>query len=278
MTPELSLVIPLRDEESNVLPLHAEVTAVFEAMGRPYEAILVEDGSVDQTFARLCEVQARDARVRIIRFKKNFGQTAAFAAGFAAARGSLIVTADGDLQNDLNDIPQLVRLADSHDVVCGWRKHRQDTFLTRRLPSMVANWLLGIVSGVRLHDNGCSLKVFRAGVVKPLKLRPGMHRYLPALASQLGDRVAEMPVNHRPRRFGRSKYGLSRTFTVVSDLVHLRQVMHAAIDPDVTYTPIYEIAEVRETPDHRTMDQGPRTDHGPRTDQALSTKDQGRLH
>jgi glycosyltransferase involved in cell wall biosynthesis len=246
-TPELSLVIPLRDEESNVLPLHAEFTAVFEAMGRPYEAILVEDGSVDQTFARLCEVQERDPRVRVIRFSRNFGQTAAFAAGFAAARGSLIVTADGDLQNDLDDIPQLVRLAGSHDIVCGWRKDRRDALLTRRLPSMVANWLLGVVSGIRLHDNGCSLKAFRAEVVKPLKLRPGMHRYLPAIASQLGSRVTEVPVNHRPRQFGRSKYGLSRTFTVVGDLAHLRQVMRSAIEPDASYSPIYEIAEVRYT-------------------------------
>jgi len=247
--PELSLVIPLRDEESNVLPLHAEFTAVLEAMGRSYEAILVEDGSVDQTFARLCEIQERDPRVRVIRFAKNFGQTAAFAAGFAAARGSLIVTADGDLQNDLADIPQLVRLAGSHDIVCGWRKGRRDALLTRRLPSTVANWLLGVVSGIRLHDNGCSLKVFRAEVVKPLKLRPGMHRYLPAIASQLGDRIAEVPVNHRPRQFGRSKYGLSRTFTVVADLAHLRRVMRSAIDPGAPYVPIYTVAETRESHD-----------------------------
>jgi hypothetical protein len=158
----------------------------------------------------------------------------------------LIVTADGDLQNDLADIPTLIRLADTHDIVCGWRKHRQDAFLTRRLPSTVANWLLGLVSGVRLHDNGCSLKVFRANVVKPLKLRPGMHRYLPALAAQIGGRVAEVPVNHRPRRFGRSKYGLSRTFTVVSDLMHLRGVMRTAVDPDTPYVPIYAIAERRD--------------------------------
>ena len=244
--PELSLVIPLRDEDANVRPLHAEIVAVFQSIGRPYEVILVEDGSVDQTFARLREVQQRDSRVRVIRFTRNFGQTAAFAAGFAAARGRLVITADGDLQNDLADIPRLVQLAESHDIVCGWRRERQDAFLTRRLPSMVANWLLGIVSGVRLHDNGCSLKVFRAEVVKPLKLRPGMHRYLPALASQLGDRVAEVPVNYRPRRFGRSKYGLSRTFTVVGDLVQLRRVMRSAVDPATPGTPIYEIAEVLE--------------------------------
>jgi glycosyltransferase involved in cell wall biosynthesis len=248
MTPDLSLVVPLRDEERNVLPLHAEVTSVFQSLGRPYEVILVEDGSADQTLARLREVQQRDPRVRIIRFARNFGQTAAFAAGFAAAHGRLIITADGDLQNDLTDIPRLVQLAESNDIVCGWRKRRRDTFLTRRLPSMVANWLLGLVSGVRLHDNGCSLKVFRAEVVKPLKLRPGMHRYLPAIASQLGGRVAEVQVNHRPRRFGRSKYGLSRTFTVVKDLLQLRRVMRSAVDPSAPYAPIYEIAEVLEGP------------------------------
>jgi glycosyltransferase involved in cell wall biosynthesis len=239
-------VIPLRDEESNVLPLHEEFTSVLESLQRPYEAILVEDGSVDQTFARLCDVQQRDPHVRVIRFTKHFGQTAAFAAGFAAARGALIITADGDLQNDLTDIPQLVRLAESHDIVCGWRRERRDALLTRRLPSMVANWLIGLVSGIRLHDNGCSLKVFRAEVVKPLKLRPGMHRYLPAIASQLGGRVAEVPVKHRPRRFGRSKYGLSRTFSVVSDLLHLRHVMRTAVDPAMPSKPFYEIAEVRD--------------------------------
>ena len=245
--PELSLVIPLRDEEANVQPLHAEISTVFQALGQPYEVLLIDDGSLDQTFARLRDVQQRDPRVRVIRFVRNFGQTAAFAAGFAAARGRFVITADGDLQNDLADIPRLVGLAESHDIVCGWRKRRHDPFLTKRLPSIVANWLLGIVSGIRLHDNGCSLKVFRAEVVKPLKLRPGMHRYLPAIASQLGDRVTEVEVNHRPRRFGRSKYGLSRTFTVVGDLVRLRRVMQSAVDPAASSAPIYEVAEVLES-------------------------------
>src|SRR5687768_7928101 len=243
MTPDLSLVVPLRDEEGNVFPLHAEVTAVFESLGRPYEVILVEDGSVDQTLARLREVQQRDPRVRVIRFTRNFGQTAAFAAGFAAARGRFIITADGDLQNDPADIPRLLDIAQTHDVVCGWRKDRKDAFLTRHVPSVAANWLLGIISGVRLHDNGCSLKVFRAEVVKPLKLRPGMHRYLPAIASQLGPRVTEAVVNHRPRRFGRSKYGLSRTFGVMADLAHLRGVMRQAVDSAAPVPRIYEIAE-----------------------------------
>ncbi len=240
---ELSVVIPLRDEEANVAPLHAELTGVLERLGLPYEVILVEDGSTDRTFERLREIQARDPRVRVIRFTRNFGQTAAFAAGFAAARGRLVVTADGDLQNDPADIPRLLDLARTYDVVCGWRKNRQDALLTRHVPSVVANWLIGLVSGVRLHDNGCSLKVFRAEVVKPLKLRPGMHRYLPAIAGQLG-RVTEVVVNHRARRFGRSKYGLSRTFGVLADLLHLRGVMRQAIDPAAPAAPSSEIAEV----------------------------------
>jgi glycosyltransferase involved in cell wall biosynthesis len=246
VTPEISVVIPLRDEELNVAPLHAELTGVLGALGPSYEVILVDDGSADGTFARLQERQARDPRVRVIRFTRNFGQTAAFAAGFAEARGRLIVTSDGDLQNDPADIPRLLALAATHDIVCGWRRDRKDAFLTRHVPAVIANWLLAIVSGIRLHDNGCSLKVFRAEVVKPLKLRPGMHRYLPALASQLGGRVAEVVVNHRPRRFGRSKYGLSRTFRVLADLIQLRRLMRRAIDPATPPARLYEIEQVLE--------------------------------
>ena len=244
--PELSIVIPLRDEAGNVAPLHGELVAVLDRLGSPYEIILVDDGSTDATFEELRRVAAADRRVRVLRFTRNFGQTAAFAAGFAAARGRLIVTADGDLQNDPADIPRLLDVARTHDIVCGWRRRRQDAFLTRHVPSAVANWLIGRVSGVRLHDNGCSLKVFRSEVVKPLALAPGMHRYLPAIASQLGSRVAEVVVSHRPRRYGRSKYGLSRTFTVVADLLHLRALMRRAIDPAVPAPRIYELAEVIE--------------------------------
>lgn len=244
--PQLSIVIPLHDEELNVAPLHAELTSVLERMGVPYEVILVDDGSEDGTFARLREIHAADPRVRVIRFTRNFGQTAAFAAGFDAARGRLIVTADGDLQSDPADIPRLVDLARTHDIVCGWRRQRKDAFLTRQLPSVTANWLLGVVSGLRLHDNGCSLKVFRAEVVKPLKLQPGMHRYLPAIASQLGGRVIEVVVNHRPRQHGQSKYGLSRTFRVLLDLLRLRARMRAAVDPAAPGPRIYQIAETLE--------------------------------
>lgn len=247
MIPDISVVIPLRDEELNVVALHEELTSVLRTLAVPYEVILVDDGSEDGTFEKLAEVQSRDARVRVIRFQRNFGQTAAFAAGFAHARGQFIVTSDGDLQNDPADIPRLLALArQGHDVVVGWRKDRKDSFLTRHVPSVVANWLLGVVSGIRLHDNGCSLKVFRAGVVKPLKLRHGMHRYLPALASRLGGRVTEVVVNHRPRRHGRSKYGLSRTFRVIVDLVHLRTLMRQAVEGEVPAEPLYQIREVRE--------------------------------
>jgi glycosyltransferase involved in cell wall biosynthesis len=247
--PQLSVVIPVRDEELNVIPLHQELTGVLRAVGLSYELILVDDGSADGTFARLADIQAGDPRLRVIKFTRNFGQTAAFAAGFAHARGGLIATSDGDLQNDPADLPRLLELARTHDIVCGWRRDRKDDFLTRHVPSVVANWLIGVVTGLRLHDNGCSLKVFRAEVVKPLKLRPGMHRYLPALASQLGGRVAEVVVNHRPRRFGRSKYGLSRTFGVIADLAHLRALMREAADPATPAVIGYEIETVVEAHD-----------------------------
>jgi len=246
VTPEISVVIPLKDEEQNVVPLHDELSAVLRSIGRPYEMILIDDGSEDATFERLAELQARDPQVRVVRFNRNYGQTAAFAAGFARARGRFIVTSDGDLQNDPADIGRLLDLARTHDVVVGWRKDRKDDFLTRHLPSVAANFLLSAVTGIRLHDYGCSLKVFRAEVVKPLRLRHGMHRYLPALASQLGDRVTEVVVNHRPRRFGHSKYGLSRTFRVIADLFQLRSLMRQAIDGEPEGEPLYEIREVRE--------------------------------
>lgn len=244
--PELSVIVPLRDEALNVLPLYDELTRALDPLPFPYELILVEDGSTDATFERLVELHARDARIRVIRFTRNFGQTAAFAAGFAAARGEWIATIDGDLQNDPADIPRLLRIAQTKDIVCGWRKERKDAVLTRHVPSVVANWLLSLVTGLHLHDNGCSLKVYRASVIKPLQLRPGMHRYLPALASQLGPRVAEVIVNHRPRRFGHSKYGLSRTLRVIVDLVQLRSLMRRAADPATPPLPLYEIAKVLE--------------------------------
>ena len=246
MSVELSIIIPLYNEEPNVAPLHAELSRVLASIRVAHEVLIIDDGSTDGTFAAARSIQAADRCVRVVRFTRNFGQTAALAAGFAYARGQFIVTFDGDLQNDPGDIPRLLELVRSHDVVCGWRRDRKDNFLTRYVPSVVANALISAVSGVHVHDIGCSLKIFRATVVKPLKLTPGMHRYLPALASQLGGRVTEVVVNHRPRRFGHSKYGLSRTFRVMGDLFQLRRLMRKAVDPATQVPQLYDVAEVLE--------------------------------
>src|SRR6476660_8982010 len=231
MNPEISVVIPVRNEAPNVAALYEELTATLETFGRRYEIIVVDDGSTDATFDLLADIQARDARLRIIRFRRNFGQTAAFSAGFAHARGRYIVTSDGDLQNDPRDIPAMIELAQEFDIVAGWRKNRQDAFLNRRLPSMIANWVISQVTGVKLHDYGCSLKVFRAEVVKPMKLYGEMHRFLPAIASEQTSSIHEMAVNHRARRHGRSKYGISRTVRVVLDLVTVKFLLSYATRP-----------------------------------------------
>lgn len=247
---DLSIVVPLKDEAPNVVPFHEELRAVLErdAPAASWELIFVDDGSADATWERVREVHAGDSKVRGIRLTRNFGQTAALAAGFAEACGRVVAACDGDLQNDPADIPRMLRLTADHDIVCGWRRTRRDAFLTRSLPSMVANWLIGRVSGVRLHDHGCSLKLFRAEVVRPLRLRPGLHRYLPALASRIGGRIAEVEVHHRPRRHGRSKYGLARTFRVVADLVSLPRLMREAVDLHAPMPRLYEVADVLEAP------------------------------
>jgi glycosyltransferase involved in cell wall biosynthesis len=232
MQPDVSVVIPIHNESPNLPELYREFTATLEAWGGAYEILIVDDGSSDDSFDRIAALQAGDARLRVIRFRRNFGQTAAFAAGFAHARGRLIVTADGDLQNDPADIPALVaRIDEGYDIVCGWRQDRKDPWLTRRVPSMLANWLISAATGVHLHDYGCSLKVFRAEVVKPLRLYGEMHRFLPAIASEMGVRIAEVVVNHRPRRHGRSKYGLGRTVRVILDLVTVKFLLSYSTRP-----------------------------------------------
>ena len=223
MEPYLSVVIPLYNEEENVPPLYDELTAALSDLGRPYEVIVVDDGSSDASFARLAEVHARDPRWRIIRFRRNFGQSAGFAAGFAAARGEVVVTSDADLQNDPRDIGRLVaKLEEGYDIVSGWRTERKEPFLSRRLPSMVANRMISGATHVVLHDYGCSLKAYRREVVKNIHLYGELHRFIPALASWMGVTVAEMPVNDRKRRFGKTKYGISRTFRVLLDLITVR--------------------------------------------------------
>jgi glycosyltransferase involved in cell wall biosynthesis len=231
LRPELSIVVPIHNEAPNLRELHRELTDTLR-QGRPYEILLIDDGSTDESFAILREIQAADSHVRVVRFRRNFGQTAAFSAGFALARGGIIVTSDGDLQNDPRDIPALVaELERGADIVCGWRRSRQDTWLTRRLPSIIANKLISKATGVALHDYGCSLKAFRAEVVKPLRLYGEMHRFIPAIASEMGVTVAEQVVNHRPRRFGHSKYGLSRTVRVILDLLTVKFLLRYATRP-----------------------------------------------
>jgi glycosyltransferase involved in cell wall biosynthesis len=224
MTPEISVVVPMRNEAASVPDLYRELTAALDGFGRPYEIIAIDDGSTDETFRLLAGLQRTDPRVRVVRFRRNFGQTAAFSAGFAHARGRFIVTSDGDLQNDPRDIPEMVRIAEQRnaDIVAGWRRNRKDPFINRRLPSMIANWVISRATGVQLHDYGCSLKVFRAEVVKPMKLYGEMHRFLPAIASEQGVEIVEHEVHHRARRHGRSNYGISRTIRVVLDLMTVK--------------------------------------------------------
>jgi glycosyltransferase involved in cell wall biosynthesis len=230
---DISVVVPMKNEAPNVDELFRELTAALEACGRPYEIVAVDDGSTDETFARLAQLQAADFRLRVIRFRRNFGQTAAFAAGFAHARGRYIVTMDGDLQNDPRDIAAMVGVIESApaDIVAGWRKNRKDAFINRRLPSTIANWLISRATGVKLHDYGCSLKVFRAEVVKSMKLYGEMHRFLPAIASEFGVTIVEHVVNHRARVHGRSKYGISRTIRVILDLMTVKFLISYSTRP-----------------------------------------------
>ena len=231
---DLSVVIPIRNEAPSLDELHRELTETLGAWGRPYEIIVVDDGSTDGSFATLAKLQQQDPQhLRVIRFRRNFGQTAAFSAGFAHARGQLIVTSDGDLQNDPRDIPSMVKTLEDQDldIVCGWRRDRQDAFFSRLLPSMLANRLISWSTGVRLHDYGCSLKVFRADVVKPLKLYGEMHRFIPAIASEQGVAISEVVVNHRRRKHGSSKYGISRTIRVVLDLLTVKFLLNYSTRP-----------------------------------------------
>jgi len=225
--PLLSIVIPVFNERENIDDLHAEILSVMSAAGgneEDWELIYVDDGSTDGSYDRLLAAHASSPdRVSVIRLRRNFGQTAALAAGFHRSRGEVIVTMDGDLQNDPADIPRLLEeTARGFDVVSGWRRKRHDAFLSRRLPSRAANWIISMVTGVPLHDYGCTLKAYRRDVVEQLTLYGEMHRFLPAQAHWVGARIGELQVNHRPRRKGRSKYGLWRTYRVLLDLMTVR--------------------------------------------------------
>ena len=224
--PILSIVVPVYNEEENVRPLFEKIQAVCETIGVAYEVLFVDDGSRDETFAVLSELSKQEPQLAVVRFQKNAGQTAAMAAGFEFAQGQRIVSMDGDLQNDPNDIPKLLeKLDEGYDLVCGWRKERQDKFLTRRVPSMVANWIIGKVTRVPIHDNGCSLKAYRASVIKQVSLYGEMHRFIPAMSTVAGARIAEIVVTHHPRRFGKSKYGLGRVWRVMLDIMAFKFII-----------------------------------------------------
>jgi glycosyltransferase involved in cell wall biosynthesis len=221
--PEISVFLPVYNEEDNIEPLNARLTESLERLKRAYEIIYVDDGSTDRSLAKLREIATRDHRVLVIALRRNYGQTAAMSAGIDHARGDILIPMDADLQNDPVDIVRLLEELDrGYDVVSGWRKDRKDKWLTRRLPSMMANRLISAISGVRLHDYGCSLKAYRRDVLTDVKLYGEMHRFIPVYAKWAGARVTEIPVNHHSRNAGQSKYGLSRTVKVLFDLITIK--------------------------------------------------------
>jgi len=222
-TTDLSVIVPIRDEADNVDALYGELDAVLRPSGLRYEVVFVDDGSGDDSFARLAALQARDAHAVVVKLSRNFGQTAALAAGLAYSTGVDVVLMDGDRQNDPADIPRLLEQRRAgYDLVAGWRIERQDPWLSRRLPSRLANWLIGVITGVRLHDYGCTLKLIRGDLARSLRLYGEMHRFIPALVDDLGGRIVELPVHHRPRVAGVSKYGISRSLRVLLDLVTVK--------------------------------------------------------
>jgi glycosyltransferase involved in cell wall biosynthesis len=229
---DISVVVPVLNEEDSLPLLHQRLSEALAHSGCSYEIIVVDDGSTDRSFAIMEEIQAHDEHLRVVRFRRNYGQTAAFAAGFDRAQGDVVITIDADLQNDPADIPALMaKIAEGYDVVSGWRVDRKDRFLDRRLPSLLANRLIAWTTGVRIHDYGCSLKAYRREVLADVRLYGEMHRFIPALAHAAGARVTEIPVNHHPRQFGKAKYGLSRTLKVVLDILAVRFLMSYSTRP-----------------------------------------------
>jgi glycosyltransferase involved in cell wall biosynthesis len=219
----LSVVIPIHNEEPAILPLYDKLTSVLEKIRKPYEIIFIDDASTDRSFDLLANLCETDTRLKIIRLRRNFGQTAALSAGFDEAQGNVIISLDGDLQHDPEDIPALLaKINEGYDIASGWRKNRLDNAVTRKVPSKIANWLMAKASGVELRDFGTTFKAYRAEVLKDVNLYGELHRFIPALASMYGARVAEVPIRNTPRIAGGSHYGLSRTFRVLFDILTIR--------------------------------------------------------
>jgi glycosyltransferase involved in cell wall biosynthesis len=223
---DLSIVVPLYNEEESIIPLYEAIVAAVKPIGKSYEIIFVDDGSMDATFAKGKKLASKDPCLRIVKFRRNYGQTPAMAAGIDHARGRIIITMDGDLQNDPSDIPKFLEHIESgYDIVVGWRHKRQDKLITRKIPSKIANWIIGKVTGVPIKDNGCSLKAYKADIIKNVPLYSEMHRFIPAMTSLAGSRVAEIKVKHHARQFGVSKYGLSRIYKVLLDLLTIKTIV-----------------------------------------------------
>jgi glycosyltransferase involved in cell wall biosynthesis len=221
--PDLSLFLPVLNEEENLRPMHTKISEALDALGKTAEVIYVDDGSTDKSLQVLKEIAGEDKRVRVISLRRNYGQTAAMAAGIDAAKGEILIPMDADLQNDPHDIKRLLdKLDEGFDVVSGWRKDRQDKLITRKIPSWIANSIISKIGGVPLHDYGCSLKAYRREVIQDVRLYGEMHRFIPIYASWAGARVTEIPVDHHPRTMGKSKYGLSRTIKVIFDLITIK--------------------------------------------------------
>lgn len=230
--PKLSIIVPFYNEEDNIRPMHAAIATAVEPLGLPFEMVFVNDGSVDRTLEFAVEVARADPRVRVVNFRRNYGQTPAMAAGIEHAQGEVLITMDGDLQNDPADIEYFLdKIDEGYDIVVGWRFDRQDKLVSRKIPSRIANWLIGKVTGVPIKDNGCSLKAYRAGLIKEIPLYSEMHRFIPAMASIAGPRIAEIKVRHHARQYGKSKYGLSRVYKVLLDLMVIKTVASSTARP-----------------------------------------------
>lgn len=234
--PEVSIIVPFYNEEDNIVRVHQAITRSLEATGLPYEVVFVDDGSSDRTFERANALAASDHRLTVVKFRRNYGQTPAMAAGIQVANGKILVTMDGDLQNDPDDIPMFIqKIREGYDIVVGWRHDRKDKLITRKIPSRIANWLIGKVTGVPIKDNGCSLKAYRAKVIKEIPLYSEMHRFIPAMASIAGPRITEVKVRHHAREFGHSKYGISRVYKVLLDLMVIKTITGFTARPMVWF-------------------------------------------
>ncbi len=233
---DISVVVPIYNEEESINILYDSITQVMRSLHKRYEIIFVDDGSNDKTFEKAKALHERDNSLKVIEFRRNYGQTPAMQAGFDYAKGSIIISMDGDLQNDPKDIPRfLEKIEEGYDIVCGWRKNRKDKLISRKIPSKVAKWLIGRLTGVKIHDNGCSLKAYRSSAIKKTRLYSEMHRFIPAMTSITGTRYTEIVVNHHARKFGTSKYGISRALKVFLDLFTIKMLVGFSTRPGIWF-------------------------------------------